>query len=712
MPRVVALCVMAGVLSVRAGTAAADVGAEIERARAAAHGSLHVRRIRPGGPVSFLAAPAGLGLAGARAAGAGGSVRAFLGAHGALFGLSGADGAAVLHTTERDDTGMAHVHLRQEADGVPVSGSGLSVHLRGGAVVSAFARTVADADSVDRQPTLSASQATAVAGALIADLEPGEASLSAPQLELFNRGLFMPDDAPTRLAWFVEAVAGARREWIWIDAHSGAVLLHFNQNPDALFRRVYDAMDTSAVPGTLARSEGDPPTGNAAVDAMYDFVGDTYDYYLTEHARDSYDGAGATMDVTINSTVCGSPCLNAFWYGNQAVFGWLDTDDVVGHEFTHGVTQYEANLIYFMESGAMNESYSDIFGETIDLVNGAGPDAPANRWWVAEEFVPGNLGIRNMADPTLRHDPGKMSDPQFVCNDGSVDGGGVHSNSGIGNHAYALMVDGGTYNGFTIAGIGLTKAGKIEYRALSEYLVPTSTYADKYDALNQSCLDLIGTAGISAADCVEVQKALDAVEMSSPWPCVSGTPTPSPTPSLTPTRTATPTTTPTPLCGATPRLTCADAPKARVLIKRDSEKPDRNKLQWKWLRGTTAEDSFGDPTAGSTYRLCVYQGAGPAPWLVAEVPAGGDWQALGSGRFAYDGDLSADGMQRVKLKPGDGNAKILVKGRGPNLGLPSATVTYPLTLQLVRSDGPECWRSVFVSPPYRATETLFKDAVP
>jgi hypothetical protein len=372
------------------------------------------------------------------------------------------------------------------------------------------------------------------------------------------------------------------------------------------------------------------------------------------------------------------------------------------------VTQFEANLIYFMESGAINESYSDIFGETIDLTNGAGTDGPGTRWWIGEDLAPGAFqGIRYMRDPTQRGDPGKMSDPQFVC-DGS-DSGGVHSNSGIGNHAYSLIVDGGTYNGFTIAGIGLTKAGKIEYRALSEYLVPASTYADKYDAMNQSCLDLIGTAGISADDCVEVQKALDAVEMSSPWPCVVGTPTPTVTPPSTPTRTTTPTPTPTPVCGATPRMTCAAAPKARVLFRHHAAKPDRNKLQWKWLRGDTAVDDFGDPTAATDYSLCVYQGAGTGPWLVAEVPAGGTWQSLGAGRFTYAG---GGGIQQIKLKAGDGNAKILVKGRGAALGLPSAAVSYPLTLQLVRHDAPGCWQSVFVSPPYRATETLFKDAFP
>lgn len=113
--------------------------------------------------------------------------------------------------------------------------------------------------------------------------------------------------------------------------------------------------------------------------------------------------------------------------------------------------------------------------------------------------------------------PRKVSDSQFRCSS-VIDQGGVHTNSGVPNHAYALMVDGGTYNGFTITGLGLTKAGKIQYRALTRYLVSGAKFLDDYLALQQSCTDLSGIAGINASDCAEVKKALDAVEMSK-TPC-------------------------------------------------------------------------------------------------------------------------------------------------------------------------------------------------
>jgi bacillolysin len=135
-------------------------------------------------------------------------------------------------------------------------------------------------------------------------------------------------------------------------------------------------------------------------------------------------------------------------------------------------------------------------------------------------------------DPTVFGDPGKTSDTEFVCGDDyRIDNGGVHSNSGVPNHAYALMVDGGTYNGQTVTGLGLTKAGKIEYRALSQYLVSSSDFADNDSALRQSCEDLIGIAGITAGDCIEVGQALDGVEMSQTWPC---TPTQAAVPAFCP----------------------------------------------------------------------------------------------------------------------------------------------------------------------------------
>ena len=128
-----------------------------------------------------------------------------------------------------------------------------------------------------------------------------------------------------------------------------------------------------------------------------------------------------------------------------------------------------------------------------------------------------------MSDPTLLGHPGKLSDAvQFVCNQ-NFDDGGVHINSGVPNHAFALVVDGGNYNGVNVAGIGLVKAAKVQYRALTTYLTSGANFVDDVNALNQSCTDLIGTSGITTTDCNQVALALQAVEMSATWPCTGAT---------------------------------------------------------------------------------------------------------------------------------------------------------------------------------------------
>ncbi len=422
---------------------------------------------------------------------------------------------------------MEHARYRQVHRGVPVTAGEIIVHLRGAEVTAVTAKTLPGIESLRTTPTVTPEQALTAAEAILAKhLNVTDATLSKPRLEIFNRGLLEGRETPTQLAWFIEARKIDVREFIWVDAQRGGVLLHFSQLADAKSRAVHDTASTSTLPGTLVRSEGGAATGDPDADAAYDFSGDTYDYFFNQHDRDSYDGAGALLRSTVDycPAVNQCPYQNAFWNGTQMVYGlgFSRADDVDAHELTHAVTEHSANLFYYMQSGALNESFSDIFGETVDLVNGAGTDTPAVRWEAAEDLGIGP--IRNMMNPTLFSDPGKMSDPQLVCETQGLDGGGVHSNSGIPNHAYALMVDGGTYNGQTITGIGLTKAGKFQYRALTAYLLTSSDFLDNYNALQQACTDLIGTAGISAADCGEVKKALDAVEMANPFCAQPATP--------------------------------------------------------------------------------------------------------------------------------------------------------------------------------------------
>lgn len=486
------------------------------------------------GLATFVAADPGhpIPVAASAAASAEERARAFLGVYGQAFGVRDSGRVRLKRTSGLDDVGIEHVHFQQVHNGVPVTGGELTVHVRGDTVVAVNAKTLATIEKVNTTPTLAPAQArTAAQGLLAKHLHVTDATLSTPQLEIFNRGLLESRSARTRLAWFIEATKINLREFIWIDAQTGGVLLHFSQLPDARSRSIYDANDSANLPGALVRTEGSLPTGDADADAAYNFSGDTYNYYSSQHGRDSFDNAGATIISTVHfcPDFLNCPYPNAFWNGTQMVYGegFAAADDVDAHELTHAVTQYSANLFYYMQSGALNESFSDIFGETVDLTNSGGTDTVGVRWLMGED-IPGIGAIRDMENPSSFGDPGKLSDFGFVCSSGDppADGGGVHTNSGVPNHAYALMVDGGSYNGFSISGIGLTKAGKIQYRALTQYLLSASDFLDNYNALQQACTDLIGSAGITATDCTQVKKALDAVEMAEPWPCSPTQPTP------------------------------------------------------------------------------------------------------------------------------------------------------------------------------------------
>jgi len=504
-------------VGVRAIGAAA--GVPIRAAKSRLTGLVTFMATTPGAPVRVAASAAD--PADARAA-------AFLAVHGRAFGIAGPSWARVERVTGPDALGMERVRYRQMHAGIPVTAGEVSLHLKGASVVAVAAKTLTVDAALNATPSFSADEAEARARTYVEKHFPGQAtSYTTPRLEVFNRGLLDGTRTPTRLAWFIEAKGRDLWQYVWIDAHTGMRLLGFSQLAHGMSRQIYDANNTATAPGTLMRSEGQAPVGNAEVDNAYDYVGDTYGYFLGQHGRDSFDNRSSAMIATVrfcSEPPCPEP--NAFWDGTQTAFGQgYAVDDVVAHEFTHAVTQFSANLFYYMQAGALNESYADIFGETIDLVNERGNDTPGARWLIGEDAPGGPL--RNMREPTQFGHPGKVSDPQFFCTTQPLsilgDNGGVHRNSGVPNHAYTLMVDGGSYNGFTISGIGLTKAAKVQYRALTTYLLSGSTFADNGQALQQACADLI-PAVVTAAECVEVAKALDAVEMAATLPCAAAPP--------------------------------------------------------------------------------------------------------------------------------------------------------------------------------------------
>jgi Zn-dependent metalloprotease/photosystem II stability/assembly factor-like uncharacterized protein len=442
---------------------------------------------------------------------------AFLTEYGTAFGIQNPSQLRIIGESYPDEAGTEHVRLQQIHNEIPVTAGELIIHLKGTSVTAVSARTLPVPDSANSRPAVQAEQALARARLLVEEqLGHRDVVYSQPRLEIFNRGLLEGIPQPTRLAWFISARNTERREFLWVDAVRGEVLLHFNQLAQELNRSIYSSLHSLLLPGTLIRRESDTGGGDADAEDAYKYAGDAYDYFFREFGRDGYDGNGAPMLTTIHY---GSGYRNAFWNGEQTVFGdgFSQADDVVVHEWTHALTEYTAGLYYYMQSGALNESFSDIFGETVDLLNESGNDSPGVRWQQGED-LPGGPS-RDLMNPPAFKQPGKVSDSEFFKCNPSEDRGGVHGNSGILNHAYALMVDGGSYNGFTIHGIGLTKAAHIMYRTLTSYLTQSADFLDAYNAINQASNDLIGTGRITPADAAEVKKALDAVELSAPWPC-------------------------------------------------------------------------------------------------------------------------------------------------------------------------------------------------
>src|SRR4051812_26186003 len=245
-------------------------------------------------------------------------------------------------------------------------------------------------------------------------------------------------------------------------------------------RAIYDDHDTENLPGSEVRAEGAAPTGDPCADEAYDGLGATFDFYLKVYKRWSVDGQGLPLKGTVHY---GVQYDNAFWNGSQMVFGdgdgavfghFTSSVDVIGHELTHGVTQYTANLVYRGQSGALNESVSDVFGSMVKQYQ-LGQDAAQADWLIgAELFLPSVHGValRSMKDPgTAYDDPNIGKDPQPSTMAGYVDtaddDGGVHINSGIPNRAFCLAATG-------IGGKSWEGAGRVWYDVLTSPTLPAS----------------------------------------------------------------------------------------------------------------------------------------------------------------------------------------------------------------------------------------------
>ena len=487
--------------------------------------SLLQRRLGPGvrvsvhaqtGQVRFVGTAAGAPIARPRGVPAGASpatvARAFFASYGDAFGI--ADQARELRVRASDD---ASVRFQQLQRGVPVLGGELVVNLdSAGNVRSANGETL-PATRLSTTPRIDDAAARSTAVSAIAKYHGILASAleaAPPELWIYDsRLLGGPGLDRPELVWRTEVTArGERplRELVLVDAKGGGVSLHFDQIADAKDRRVCDAGNSARqVPcASPVRTETGGSSSVADVNNAFDLSGRTYDFYFAL-GRDSLDGAGMPLVSTVRY-----PIDNAFWDGRQMVFGpgYAAADDVVAHELTHGVTELTSRLFYYYQSGAINESLSDVMGELMDLTDGVGNDAEGVRWLVGED-IPGGA-IRNMSDPPAFGEPDRTGSPLYTADPNELDNGGVHTNSGVNNKAASLITDGGAFNGHAVSGLGPDKATRIYYEVNAHLLTSASDYADLFDALQQACANLVGAAGISADDCVQVREAALATEMN------------------------------------------------------------------------------------------------------------------------------------------------------------------------------------------------------
>ena len=454
-----------------------------------------------------------------------------------------------------DKLGMKHLRYQQMYKGIEVWGRDIYVHLRTDNSIDCFNGRYASTPSnlTEITPTIAKERAIQVTRDHI--------TIAKDQWQILEVKLviYHTEDKVPHLAWLVDITDGLLNHWFYfIDAHQGKFLHRvtrvYNDGPvtgsgvdlhnqtrtvnlyqigsnyymiDAskpMFNNSASTMpnDPVGVVWTLdARNTDDQlyhvtstnPNSwpdKATVTASY-YAGEIYDYYNNVLSRNSIDGNGMNTPFVVHFK---TNYNNAFWNGKSMIFGDGDGStfsniigalDVAAHELTHGVTQHTANLIYENQPGALNESFSDVFGAMVEFyAEGAG-----GNWLIGENvFTPGIPGdaLRDMENPASGNvpegnkQPTKMSEYQYLPNTEEGDWGGVHINSGIPNRACFFVAD----------SIGISKTEKIYYRTLANYLTQSSQFIDARLLLSKSAADLYGAEGPEEK---AIKYAFDIVEV-------------------------------------------------------------------------------------------------------------------------------------------------------------------------------------------------------
>ena len=475
-----------------------------------------------------------------KSAGAKAKTEEFISENFAAFNLKSAKDL-VFADEKMDNHGLKTVSYKQQFQGVPVYDGVLKFHFNGKEELTSInGNTIANI-KVDPNPSISAATAENIAKNLVSkqNLSKSNAPLQAAKnnLLIFPKNLVQGDAVTSYLAYEIQVTNNADvREYLFIDAHSGELVEQFT-GIHPIDRKLYE---TNTNANNLKWKEGDVFPGTLSIWQQNEVTASehVYNFFKNAFGYISYDGQDHSM-ITVNNDPT-ITCPNARWNGTYA--GYCDgtaTDDIIAHEWGHAYTEYTSGLIYQYQSGALNESFSDVWGETIDLINNYQDEGEnvnirttsactgSLRWKLGEDATSFGGAIRDMWNPNCHGDPASvLDDAYYYC--GTADSGGVHVNSGVPNHLYALLSDGGTYNGYEMAGIGFVKAAHLWWRAQT-YLTPTSDFAIFADALEASANDLLGVnlqglsttttaSGLSgqfftAADIENVKRGILAVQL-------------------------------------------------------------------------------------------------------------------------------------------------------------------------------------------------------
>lgn len=471
---------------------------------------------------------------------------------------------------ETGKLGMVHYRYQQTVNGIPVELSAFLAHVRNGLVVSVNGELFSD---VNASLSASLSEAGALTKALnhinattykweIKEEEdhlkweqedPNATYYPKGELVLINEKGQVEKSLQLAYKYNVYAQEPFSRREIYVNATTGEIVWEQNMiheadvtgtattlysgnktitcdNSSGPFRlqetgrgngvRTFTNGNTTNYTNTdIINGSATWTTTHAGIDAHWG-AEMTYDYYLNVHGRNSIDGAGFRLDSYVNHD---QNYANAFWDGSRMTYGDgagngapLTSIDVAGHEVTHGLTTNTADLVYQDESGALNESFSDIFGISIDVLNR--PGHPNANWVLGDDL---GMVIRNMADPNSEGDPhtyfGNNWQPL-----GGADNGGVHSNSGVQNFWFVLLTDGGSGtndNGdaYTINSLGMTVAGEVAFRNLTVYLTQSSNYADARFYGIQSAIDLFGACTPQVQEVTNAWYAVGVGPMYAPF---------------------------------------------------------------------------------------------------------------------------------------------------------------------------------------------------